>query len=527
MMGFPGPDGATPEWGDSRHDGQLAPAVRERAPTPPFRAVRSHPLIGTAIILATLLGSLAWLTLHAPTYSAKAEMLLTPLRADDPDRLTLPLLQESGGDPIRTVQTAAALIDSQQAASLAARRLGGDWTAKRVRNATDIQPQGQTSILDITAVGASPAEAARIANTFARAVIDSRARILRPLVDEALKATSAQLERLRRGADPTELERRLSRLQELRSGRDPTISISQRAVASRTADGLAPPIVVALALLAGGLLAIGLVPLIDMFGPRRILSEDELMTIFPLPVLSRIPALPARRRTEPGRLKLDAAVWEAFHTIQVQLDLEIERDRCPVVMFTSPSHSDGKTSSAVDFALQLGDAGNDVVIVDLDLRKPDVATRLGMSASPAASPTARGEPGDYELALRNVPGRPSIHLLEGRALPGLGQGFKHASDRFAQILGPLSADADYVIVDVPPLGEVSDPLLFVSSVTHLVVVARLANTRASSTEITRDLLLRAGQRPSGYLVIGGEDVGSGYYYYYAPVSTAQQGDAPR
>ncbi len=224
-------------------------------------------------------------------------------------------------------------------------------------------------------------------------------------------------------------------------------------------------------------------------------------------MLARIPALPPRRRIKPGRLKLDPAVWEAFRSVQVQL--ELDGDRCPVVMFTSPSRSDGKTSSAINFALQLADSAFEVVLVDLDFRKPDLAARLGMAPSRPASP---GSVEEVDASLRRVPGHPTISLLEGRALPGLGSGFRNAPERFAELLAKISVDADYVVVDVPPLGEVTDSLLFASAVTDIVLVARVGHSRSASVEVVRDLLLRAELEAKGYLLIGADTHAERYYY---------------
>lgn len=501
MMRFPGPEAVTAEGADAGRESALAPLVR---------AFRGHPLIALAVAVATVLGGLAWIDAHPPSYTATAQLLVTPLRSNDPVLLTLPLLREAQGDPTRTVQTAAALVDSREAAALAAQRLGGRRTAQSVRRAVDVQPQGQTSIVDITATARRPQQAARLANAYARAVIDSRAALLRPRVAAALAATRAQLAHTARDAGGVrgDLQQRIGQLRELRAGVDPTLSISQQAVAPDGSAGLPRPLVLALMILAGALLATGAVLLIDLVGPRRIAAESELLRLYPLPVLARLPDLPRRRRARPGHLTIDPAVWEALRSLQIQLELEGDGSRA--VMLTSPSRSDGKTSSAVSFALQLADAACEVILVDLDLRKPDVAARLGM---PAAAPVATDEKGDDALdrALRPVPGHPNVRLLEGRAL-SLGAGSKRAADRVVELIAKTRAKADYVVIDVPPLGEVSDPLLFAPAVTDVVVVARMGNTRWASVEIVRDLLERAGCDATGYVVIGGDGGGHGYYY---------------
>lgn len=502
MMRFPRPEAAISEGADPGHESALTPLVR---------AFRGHPLIALAIMVLTLLGGIAWLSTHAPSYTAKAHLLVSPLRSNDPVLLTMPLLREAQGDPTRTVQTAASLIDSREAASLAARRLGGGRTADSVSHDTEVEPQGQTNIIDVIATAERADDAARLANVFTRAVIDSRNEILRARAGEAISATRAQLRRITAGSGGSvanDLQRRLNQLQELRAGVDPTLSISQQAVAPDAADGLSSAMILALVLLAGIFIATGAVLLVDLLGPRRISEEAELLRLYPLPVLARLPDLPRRRLAHPGHLTLDPSVWEGFRTVQIQVELEGSGSRA--IMITSPSRSDGKTGSAVNFALQLADTACEVILVDLDLRKPDVATRLGMPSSSPPPPAKKGR-NAVEAALRPVPGHPNVRLLEGRAL-SLGAGSRTAADRVVDLISELRAKADYVVIDVPPLGEVSDPLLFAKAVTDLILVARVGNTRWVAVEVVRDLLERAGFEPTGYVVIGGDGGGQGYPY---------------
>src|SRR5205085_9818235 len=146
-----------------------------------LRAVRAHLVLVIAITVAAGVAALAWGQLRTATYEATAEMLVTPISSDDSTYLGLPLVRDTG-DPPRTLQTAATLIDSPRAAQLAARRLGHGWTQRKVENAVDVTPEGQSSIVDITASDTSANGSAHVANVFVKAVTDARKATLAPLV---------------------------------------------------------------------------------------------------------------------------------------------------------------------------------------------------------------------------------------------------------------------------------------------------------------------------------------------------------
>src|SRR3954463_14913623 len=132
------------------------------------RAVRGHLVLVIAITVAAGIAALAWGQMRTPTYEATAQMLVTPISADDSTYLGLPLVRDTG-DPPRTLQTAATLIDSPRAAALTARRLGGNWTQRRVEKAVSVTPQGQSSIVDITATASKAGTSAHIANIYVHA----------------------------------------------------------------------------------------------------------------------------------------------------------------------------------------------------------------------------------------------------------------------------------------------------------------------------------------------------------------------
>jgi Mrp family chromosome partitioning ATPase len=509
-------------WAEPSAGGPIEPGGdRDGALGTYLRAIRSHLVLVAALTLAAVLAALAWSQLHTKHYEASAQMLVNPLPSDDSAFLGLPFVRETG-DPPRTLQTAATLIDSPGAASLTARRLGPRWNLRRVQQTVTVSPQGQSSIVDVTATADSANQAARAANTYVHSVLDSRRAMLRPLIDRAVTTTRAQLSHLPVGSpSAAALADRVRQLENVRDN-DPTLSISQEASPPVASSGISPALVVILALIGG--LAVGMVAAlaVDLVRPRRLADEEELLSLYRLPVLSRIPVLPRklRKQTSTSPLAIPPMVREGFRTLQVQLELQPGRHRS--ILVTSASSADGKTTSAVNFALELVGAGQKVILMDLDLRKPDIGRVLEVSPrlrlDELLDPATR-----LESALVDMPGVSGLRVLPVTQGDGF-QALERLSARLPELLEEGLAMADYVIMDTAPVGEVSDALKMTAGVDDVLVVARLGNTRRANLELMRDLLERTRHTPSGMVVIGTSPrlVSSYYYYGYgekSPVAT--------
>src|SRR5204863_2742263 len=112
--------------------------------------------------------------------------------------------------------------------------------------------------------------------------------------------------------------------------------------------------------------------LMDHFGPK-VSDEDELAAVFPLPVLARVPKVRDRLFADGDLTAVPSVVREAYRTLQIQVEQLGPRPH--VVMVTSGSGGEGKTSTAINLALELIATGHRVLLMDLDVRKPDL-TRI-------------------------------------------------------------------------------------------------------------------------------------------------------
>jgi len=476
---------------------------------PYLRALRRHPGTVAVIALATVGLTLLFLSVRAPSYEATAQLLVTPLPQGDTALLGLGLLRDSG-DPTRTIQTAAGLVDNSRVAESLAKELGSDWTRDRVQNAIEVEPLGESNILAVTATAGAAQLAARIATRYALTSLAVRDRRLRRQVADALDTI---------GPSPSGIEKeRAQALRSLRGRADPTLSLAQAATAPAGARGAPRWLVLALATIAG--LTLGsLAALMLQRVARTVRDLADLLDVYPVPVLARVPPI-RQSRAGPGEgpdLTAPPAVREAFRLLQMQLDPP-SGDGLRTIMITSPSPRDGKTTSALNLALALVSAGHRVLLIDFDLRRPQLAARLGMDpdlgiASLVSKESVLGD------ALQSVPNLPTLQLL-GAGIDGGSVLLEVLNRRMPKILSEAAAVADCVVIDTPPLGQVSDALRLVSYVDDLLVVARPGNTRRADLAQLRDLLQRAGRIPAGMVVLGDRDtVASTYYAYGEPASS--------
>src|SRR5262245_43572542 len=189
------------------------------------------------------------------SYETSASVLVSPVSPSDPSFIGTGAVVDTG-DPARTVQTAAALIDSPQAADAAAQAMGPGWSGPRVAGSTSVTPRGQSSVLAVTARASSADQAARLADTFARAAVESRARIVQRNVASRITTVQKRIARLPRTLPTTspELQTLTTQLGELQAaqdtGGDPTLSVSQQAQPG-SATGAPKWLIVLIAALAG------------------------------------------------------------------------------------------------------------------------------------------------------------------------------------------------------------------------------------------------------------------------------------
>jgi Mrp family chromosome partitioning ATPase len=486
------------------------------ARAPYLRAIRSHLLLVIAIVVVAVVGALAYEKTRQPSYEASSQVLVTAV-TNSSAYVGLPVITESSIDPSRMLETATSVLKSPAVALSTANQLHGAWTQQTVTEGIEIQPLGETNILSVTGTAESATEAATLANAYAgRALALHREK----LSGEA-KAELEQLEAQRRSGGGVEVSQ-IAALTALTAGRDPNFSLLQEAAPPTSASGSSKKLLILLALLAGLIIGTGAATAIDFLN-RNVRDEEELLSLYPLPILSRIPSLPRGTRDAVSFALIPPRVREAFRTLQVQLPLT-SSSRGRAVMFTSASPRDGKTASAVNFALVLAAAGFRVVLFDFDIRKPEIAERLGTGSEHPDFLRADVTLGDL---LVPAPSAPGLWVVGAHRHADVTPLLDTVGHRLQLLLEEAREVADYIVVDTPPLGQVSDALRVSMLVDDVALIVRTASTNRDELKHTRELLERMALVPAGLLVIGDVGSGSDIYAEYGRASGDEQALAAR
>jgi len=496
----------------------------DQAVGPYLRAVRRHwRLVAVVSLLAALVTGVT-VSRIGRSYSTSASVLVTPLPEGSAGFVGIGTVVETG-DPARTVQTAAALIDTPNAAALAAKALGLPWTTSSVFKAVTVTPEGASDVLSVTASASTPTDAQRVADAFAKSAVAYRAGVVQSQIAAAIKSVEARLTQLQRSPSASaEVGSLATAAEQLRTvqgtGREPTLSVSQTAQAPASPNGTSRSLILLLALIGG--FALGSVAALGLETfSRPVRDRDELQSLYPIPVLAALPSIPGRRRlhgTPPWVLPPD--VFEQLRMLRVQLSLARSGQ---VIMVTSAGAGDGKTTVSAALAAAFAEAGESVMLIDLDLRKPDLQQLLGVDV-PAATTSS------YANVALDVPNLSGVQLLPTPwgDITSVEAVLQHLPSLIAQ----ARQVADIVIVDTAPVGEVSDALRIAGMCDQVVFVARPRHTDRRRLLLARDLLDRAGAQPVGMVLVGKEtglpkgDHGYGYAVGVAGSITANGASKP-
>jgi polysaccharide biosynthesis transport protein len=207
----------------------------------------------------------------------------------------------------------------------------------------------------------------------------------------------------------------------------------------------------ALAAVVGLLLGLGAAFMIDRLDDS-VRSADDLANLgTDVPVLATVPNVATRDNRPLSISAPDAPPVEAYRNLRTNVQfLGIER-KVRSIQVTSTRPGEGKTTTAANLAVVLSQAGSNVVLVDADLRKPNLHRLFAIDGSNGLTNNLAGDPMELTIQRINdqlwvivggpVPPNPS-ELLSGRRM-----------DAFAE---ELARRFDYVVFDSAPLLAVSD-----------------------------------------------------------------------
>lgn len=485
-----------------------------------FAIVRRHRLLIATCLLITTGSAVVWSLAQRKQYSASAEVLFREPALDQNLFSASAFTPEQ--DPTRQNATNVKLVKLETVAARTAQALGSGLTRARVSREITVSADGESNIASITATDPNPSLAAALANTYANEFIATRRDADQAALRQAQQMVHSQLARLgrraRSGAAGRSLAARSEQLGILSSLQTGNAELVQPALTPTSPSSPKPArnglLGALLGLILGGTLAFVYEHL-----DRRLRSTAELEQAFGLPLLGVVAHSPALARMRAALTS--GSELESFGMLRAQLRyFNVER---PVrsVLVTSGAPGDGKTTVALNLSIAAAIAGDRVLLVEADMRRPQLARLLLLGRGPGLSEMLGGL-GSERDAIRAVSlerGRNGnsasvrIDVLPGGATPPNPTELLE-SNQMANVMSSFHARYDLVVIDSPPVSFISDAIPLTQRVDGVLLVCRLGR---STRELARHLRNQLENLKAHVLGIVANDVKpepGGYYYGY-------------
>jgi capsular exopolysaccharide synthesis family protein len=412
----------------------------------------------------------------------------------------------------RTTQNQARLLTTRQVAIAVARRIHYSGSPDDLLGSVTATPSETSDFVDIEAKRPSGQQAADVANGFAESFIELRSSDIRNRAQIGLRAARQELSKLsaaeRRSAEAADIRDRVRTLEVLVSL--PSGSAEQVDEAQIPKFPTSPrPKRTALLGFALSLVLAGLVAFILERFDHRVRTEDEISEVLGVPGLGVLPHVQEKDLSHGGRLAtLPQQFREPLRFLRSNLQLVSLEHRLCVMAVTSAVPSEGKSTVALSFARTCAESGLKVALVDADLRRGTLASRLGVRETPGLTDILTGAV-TLEDALQAVP----VHATGFDAFLGTAGGSSNgeshqtvdlnvlagglrppdpsavlAAEATHVLLHELSESHDLVIVDTPPILTVSDALAMLPALDGLLFVARLGQTSYDMLRRARNVI---------------------------------------
>lgn len=168
---------------------------------------------------------------------------------------------------------------------------------------------------------------------------------------------------------------------------------------------------------------------------------------------------------------LNFAAREAYKLLRTNIAFSLpDEGRGRVIGITSAVQSEGKSSTASNLAYALSEAGHKTLLLETDLRRPTVASKLGLARTPGVTNLLISRE-DYKDAVQRCELAPKLDVITSGDIPPNPSELL-ASNRMAKLVEQLRQDYDYIIMDLTPVTAVSDALTISKSLDGAVIVVR-------------------------------------------------------
>ena len=183
------------------------------------------------------------------------------------------------------------------------------------------------------------------------------------------------------------------------------------------------------------------------------------------------------------------------------------------MVITSPSPQEGKTTTAINLAIAMAEAGGRVLLIDTDMRRPRLHRSFAVPNQVGISTLILGN-STLDDAIKHTD-IPNLDVLPCGPIPPNPSELLHTK-RFAQVIEDCKTRYERIILDSPPTSAVTDPAVLGNLADGVILIVKGASTTREAAAHARRQLVSAKCRLLGVIVneIDFSNPGYGYHYYY-------------
>lgn len=312
--------------------------------------------------------------------------------------------------------------------------------------------------------------------------------------------------------------------------RSNNVRILERAIVPGAPASPKPMQNLLIALACGLGLGIGLAFAIEILD-NTLKTQIDVETFLGVPVLGLIPIIGQGKLDARGKDKLGkndeqvrdrdlgiareprSMAAECCRSIRTNILFMSPDHPVRTMVITSPSPQEGKTTTAINLAIVMAEAGGRVLLIDTDMRRPRLHRSFGVPNQVGVSTLILGN-SKLEDAIKHTE-IPNLDVLPCGPIPPNPSELLHTK-RFAQVLEDCKTRYERVILDSPPTSAVTDPAVLGNLADGVILIVKGASTTREAAAHARRQLVSAKCRLLGVIVneIDFSNPGYGYHYYY-------------
>lgn len=445
--------------------------------------IRRHIVTAGIAFVLVFAGMLAYVFCVPPTYSATTQVIATYNASQDENSEDI-TRQSTGGTYVSNqIKSYPALATTEAVLKPVIADLKLDLTVKELSSQLTVTNPDSTAFVNITAKAGDAQRSADIANAVAES--------LRSVVEDKLYVSGS--------VSPIKL------------------TIVQTAAVPQSPSSPKKGLYLSIGVVLGIVIGIFAALLKELLS-TKVEEASDVRGIVKASALGSVPKNDVLAGTRPVIIaEPNGLVAEEYRRIRTNIKF-LQADKVPgrgqLLVISSTSPSEGKTTTAINVAAVLAENGAKVLLIDADLRHPSVAHHLGIEGNVGLAHVLSGQMTPVDVVQSYW--KPNLHILPAGKRPANASLLLN-SDMMKMLVEQALTQYDYVLIDTAPLAVSNDGVVFGDWAKGVVLVTANGICRKKELEESMDALRTAKVPVLGFVFNFANPKKKhkdAYYYYY-------------